>query len=304
MTLLTDAESTEFENIYKRLLSERFGNAAITADDELGFCRELKRGAQTGDVPHGGELHHVVPADIDYTDPAILRAMRRPSGLSLPQLALLLALTFVFLTYAVMTLTGLNKPSQAASLAPTGTATATGSTLANRSITDTVATATLAPAPTVAAGFVTVAGEVLPTVRPNSLELAGRSFLVYVAPVRDGNWNVRQEPGIANWVPGSILNWSFALYLEAEPNAQTWLSRLQPGAAAILRVADGRAVPFNITEAREINRSQIEFLDPRRPGLTVAIKLKAGDSRLLLRGVEASAVPEVPGKVTPTTSTP
>jgi hypothetical protein len=230
--------------------------------------------------------------------------MRRPSGLSLPQLALLLALGFAFLTYVVMTLTGMNKPSQAASVgssAPTGTATATGSTLANGYITDTVATATLAPAPTVAAGFVTVAGEVLPAVRPNSLELAGRSFLVYVAPVRDGNWNVRQEPGIANWVPGSILNWSFALYLEGEPSAQPWISRLKPGATAILRVADGRAVPFNITEAREINRSQIEFLDPHRPGLTVAIKLKAGDSRLLLRGVEAL---QGSSSADPTTSTP
>lgn len=289
MTMLTEAESTEFETIYKRLLHERFGSSLVAPNDELVFCKELKRGAQAGDVPHGGEMHHVVPADIDYTDPAILAAIKRPSGLSVPQLAIVVALALAFVAYAVMTLTGANKPSRAASDERAGTATPSGPVVAHTTITDTPATATLAPAPTVAAGFVTVAGEILPAVRPNTLELAGRSFLVYVAPVRDGNWYVRQEPGVANWVPGSILNWSFALYLDSDPTAQDWLTHLQPGVKAMLRVADGRVVPFSISDVREINRSQTEFLDPHRPGLTVAIKTKAGDSRLLLRGIEVTA---------------
>src|SRR5207248_1551424 len=104
-----------------------------------------------------------------------------------------------------------------------------------------------------------------------------------------GNWYVRQEPGIANWVPGSILNWSFALYVDADQSTQAWLAQLQPGAAATLRIADGRALPFTITDRREINRSQTEFLDPHRPGLTMTIKSQPGDSRLLLRGEEVSS---------------
>src|SRR4051795_5645314 len=113
MTMLTESESTEFEALYRRLLHERFGNTVITARDELTFCKELKRGAQAGDVPHGGEMHHVVPADIDYTNPAAIMAVRRPSGLSLPQLSILVALTLAFVAYVVMILTGMNKPATA-----------------------------------------------------------------------------------------------------------------------------------------------------------------------------------------------
>src|SRR5205085_7879676 len=108
MTMLTESESTEFEALYRRLLHERFGNTLITARDELAFCKELKRGAQAGDVPHGGEMHHVVPADIDYTNPATIAAIRRPSGLSVSQLAILVSLAFAFIAYLAMTLTGVN----------------------------------------------------------------------------------------------------------------------------------------------------------------------------------------------------
>lgn len=284
VSMLTDAESTEFEVFYKRLLRERFGNALVTPDDELHFCRELKRGAQAGDVPHGGEMHHVVPADIDYTNPATVAAMRKPRGLSLPQLSILSALALAFLAYVVMTLAGLNKPSGGSS-APQVQATPSAPTGAGAGSM----TATAPPAPTVAAGFVTVAGEALPTVRPNTLELGGRSFLVYVAPVKDGNWSVRQEPGIANWVPGSIVNWSFALFVASDPGARAWLEGLQAGKPVTLRVADGRALLFTITERKEISRQQTEFLDPHRPGLTVAIKYQPGDSRVLIRAAEQSA---------------
>lgn len=286
IALLSDEESTEFDNLYKRLRHERFGNSVISPAVELTFCKELRLGAQSGDVPHGGEMHHVVPADIDYTNPAMIAALKRTSGLSVPQLAILLALAFAFVIYVFMTVTGINKATAKAASLLVATATPLRAGSVAGITTPTAPPTTPLPVPTVAAGFVTVAGEVLPIVRPNSLELGGRQFLVYVVPVKDGNWYVRQDPGIANWVPGSIVNWSFALYIPADQISQTWLAQLQPGSGAILRIADGRAVPFNITERQEINRSQTEYLDPHTPGLTVVIKAAQGDSRLLLRGVE------------------
>src|SRR4051794_5592334 len=104
MNTLTDLENTEFETFYRGIMKERFGNTLVTPSDELTFCKELKRGAQAGDVPQGGEMHHVVPADIDYTNPAAIMAVRRPSGLSLPQLSILVALTLAFVAYVVMIL--------------------------------------------------------------------------------------------------------------------------------------------------------------------------------------------------------
>lgn len=284
MNTLTDAENTEFEPLYRRLLRERFGNTLVEPSDELEFCRELKRGAQAGDVPHGGEMHHVVPAEIDYTNPATIAAIRKPRGMSVAQLSVLSVLALVFIAYVLVTLIGLNKSDGGKANAQTNsTPTAVAGT------GSTAATPTPLIAPTVAAGFVTVAGEALPPVRPNSLELGGRSFLMYVAPVKDGNWAVRQEPGVANWVPGSIVNWSFALFVDGDPGAQAWLERLQAGKPVTLRIADGRALLFSITERREISRSQTEFLDPHRPGLTVAIKYQPGDSRLLIRAIQQPA---------------
>src|SRR5690242_8492280 len=106
--MITDTEKTEFETMYRQLLRERYGSALVTPAQELAFCRELTRGAQLGDVPHGAQMHHVVPADIDYTNPAAIAAVRRPQGLSLAQLAILSALSLAFVAYLVMTLTGMN----------------------------------------------------------------------------------------------------------------------------------------------------------------------------------------------------
>ncbi len=293
-----DPETIEFETMYKKLLRGRFGNALIPDVDALGFCKELVQSAERGDVPHGGEMNHVVPASLDYTQDATIMAVTnsaaslRPLGLSLPQLALLAALAVVFVGYVVMTLTNGNSARARIESSVTLTPIVANIEVSKAAASPTLTpTPTLLPAPTVPAGFVTVAGERLPEVWPTTLELGGRSFLVYVAPVRDGNWLVRQEAGIANWVPGSIINWSFAIYVDpgSDPDAPDWLARMQQGTTAVLRVSDGRARRFNINDKREINRAQTEFLDPHRPGLTVVIKEKPGDTRLLLRGTELSA---------------
>ncbi len=293
-----DPETIEFETMYKKLLRGRFGNALIPDVDELSFCKELIQSAERGDVPHGGEMHHVVPDSLDYTQDATVAAVTnraaslRPAGLSLAQLALLVALTIVFVGYVVMTVTNGNSARARVETSRMLTPIVANIEVSKAAELPTLTpTPTPLPAPTVPAGFVTVAGERLPEVWPTTLELGGRSFLVYVAPVRNGNWLVHQEPGIANWVPGSIINWSFALYVDpgSDPDAPTWLANLQHGMMAVLRVSDGRARRFAIDDRREVNRAQTEFFDPHRPGLTVVIKDKPGDTRLLLRGTELSA---------------
>jgi hypothetical protein len=154
-------------------------------------------------------------------------------------------------------------------------------------------TLTPLPVPTAATGFVTVAGQPLPDVRPNTLDLGGRVFLVYVAPVKDGNWLVRPDPSVANWLPGATANWAFALFVDGgDPSDAAWLARLQPGIRVTLRVSsDSRPHLFRLQRRQEIARTQTEFLDPHRPGLTIALKTSAGagDTRLLLQGTEEIA---------------
>jgi hypothetical protein len=149
-------------------------------------------------------------------------------------------------------------------------------------------TATAVPATAVAGFPATVNGERLPAVRPNTLELGGRSFLAYVAPVQEGNWMVSADPGLANWVPGATINWAFALYVDSDSAASAWVAGLTPPLTATVRVADGRAQVFRLTERQLIRRTQTEVLDPHWAGLTIVIRSEPGDTRLLLRGAEVA----------------
>src|SRR4051794_36752427 len=100
MTPLNKDERTEFETLYRRLLHDRFsaddsngdggsdgdgghimgngnryGMRIVSPKEERAFGKHLGRGAQAGDAPQGGQIHHVVPAEIDYTDPGAIAAM-------------------------------------------------------------------------------------------------------------------------------------------------------------------------------------------------------------------------------------
>ncbi|MDQ2808025.1 MAG: hypothetical protein M3Z04_14110, partial [Chloroflexota bacterium] len=177
--------------------------------------------------------------------------------------------------------------------------------------TRTTLAATPVP-PTVAAGFVTADGAVAAAIHPNNLELGGRSFGVYQAPVTANRWHTSFDPGLANWVPGAILNWSFAIYADQDAATTTpaWLGSLQPGSPATVRVVQAdhtiRSVAFTLTARRRIRRTQTEIFNPEVPGLTVAVKDGAGDSWLLLRGSEIAAgdPPALPATAGPTRSGP
>jgi hypothetical protein len=251
--------------------------------DELAFVEELIRQAEAGDVAHHGAIHHITPAEINYLDEATLAASGPRRGLSRPQMAVLGGLGAALVGYLLLTLLGGTGGTAAAT-----TPTVPPTVLAGAGTSHGTVTPTPVP-PTAVAGFAaTVNGERLPEVRPNTLELAGRSFLVYVAPVKDGNWAVRPDPGLANWVPGATVNWSFALYLDGDPTAPAWVARLTPPITATVRTADGRARLFRLTERQSIRRTQTEVFDPHRAGLTLVLKTREGDGRLLLRGTETA----------------
>lgn len=283
---LPEETRADFAATYDALKTAYFGPGVVTDEQELAFVEELIRQAEAGDVAHNGAIHHITPAEINYLDEATLAATQPRRGLSRPQLALLGALGAALLGYIVLTLVG-GITAPAASPTPTVPPTV----LAAASPPPVTLTPTAVP-PTAVAGFpATVNGERLPAVRPNTLELGGRSFLVYVAPVKDGNWAVSGDPGLANWVPGATINWAFALYVGGDPTAPGWVAGLTPPLTATVRVSDGRAQVFRLTERQLIRRTQVEVLDPHWAGLTVVIRAAPGDTRLLLRGAEVAPDP-------------
>ncbi len=293
---ITEETRADFAATYERLKQQQFRGGVVTEEQELQFVEELIRQAETGDVAHNGVIHHIVPAEINYLDEATLAATQTPRGLSRPQLALIGALVAAFLGYVAMTLvSGL----MGSGTPPTPTAVPTPLVAHNvlaSTITPTVGSPTPTGVPaTAVTGFPsTVNGERLPLVRPTTLELAGRSFLAFVAPVHDNNWAVNGDPGLANWIPGATINWSFALYLDSDPTAASWLPQLTPPITATVRMSDGRAQRFRLSDRQTIGRTQTEVLDPHWAGLTVVIRAALGDERLLLRGAEIAPVVDTP----------
>ncbi len=279
-TILSDETRADFATTYERLKAAYFDRGPVSDAAEIAFVEELIRGAEAGDVAHHGAIHHITPAEVSYLDEANLAARLPRPGLSRPQGALLGALGAALVSYILLTLLG-SGGSGAVPATPTARPTVLSASVV-------VPTPTAVP-PTAVAGFpATVNGERLPEVRPNTLEVGGRSFLAYVAPVKDGNWAVSLDPGLANWVPGATVHWSFALYLDNDPTARAWGAGLTLPLTATVRVSDGRARLFHLTERQIIRRTQIEVFDPHWAGLTVVLKTQSGDDRTLLQGPEVA----------------
>jgi hypothetical protein len=286
--LSSDPELQEFELLYQQLVQEAFGTAVVAAADLLPLDEQLIHNAEQGDVPHRGAMHHIAPVALDPTEEAVIRAgTPRPTGVTRLPLLIGVILAPLLGTWLLL---GMLFPAAPAPAHPTTTppSTPTPSLLGT---TTPLPTAPAPPVPTAAPGVVTVAGPSLPEVRPTTLDLGGRVFLVYVAPVQDGNWLVRRDPTVANWLPGATANWAFALFVDGgDPADAAWLGRLQPGTPVTLRVSsDSRPHRFRLQQRQAIARTQTEFLDPHRPGLTIALKTSGEDTRLLLQGTEEIA---------------
>jgi len=281
----TATEEREFAAAVAAAQREQFKDQPPSHAERAAFLRGLLARIDEGYVVARGGWRQVIVPEYAPTDPRRLRAAQpHAGGLSPGALAGLIGGSVLALVLLI-------------ALIPSGGAKGVAAPTAGPTViigTRTTVAATSIP-PTVAAGFVTADGAVAAPIHPNGLDLAGRSFGVYQAPVQKNTWQVSMDPGLANWVPGAILNWSFALYLDRDPAATTpaWLAGLQVGSPATVRVVAQdrtiRTLAFTLTERRRIARTQTEIFNPDVPGLTIAIKDGAGDSWLLLRGSEIAA---------------
>lgn len=315
-TRTNDPEVAQFEAMYQAKLTERTGGGVVADEVELELVDDLIRGAQAGDVELNGRMAHVSPGSIDPADPAYIEAEVAGGpreGAGLPTLIAMGALVLAFIGYVIVTVLGLNNsappvktPALTATAQARGTAQARSTTtvlagpllspVAGSDRITPTAGGTPGPVPTLAGGFVSIGGQALPTVVPDSLEIAGRALLIYPAGIKDRNWQVNQGATVANWLPGSILNLTFELVLDSDPDAAGWTAQIQPGTPAIVRMA-GRARSFRLDTRRTIERTQTEYLDPHAAGLTIFVRagdLTPGNQRLLLHGQEV-ADPAGPG---------
>lgn len=286
LTPATPAEEREFAAAVAAAQRAQFGDQPVEREQRAAFLRGLLVRIDEGYVCVRGEWRQVVVPEMAPDDPRRLKAQQpRKTGPSFGAIAGGIATAILLLGIGVSLLL----PSGSQAHPTTGTLVATV-------ITGTVTTlaATSVP-PTIAAGFVTADGAEARPIHPNNLDLGGRSFGIYQAPVQQNTWQVSTDPGLANWVPGAILNWSFAIYADhdATPATAAWVNSLQPGTPVTVRVVlldhTIRTVQFQITERRRIRRTQTEIFNPDTPGVTVAVKDGPGDSWVMVRGVEVVA---------------
>ena len=81
---------------------------------------------------------------------------------------------------------------------------------------------------TAIAGFITVGQRTPTTLSPDNLKIGNRSFVVYQASVdKDRNWLVSANPNYASWLVGAVVNWTFALMLQTDPDANAMLTQLR-----------------------------------------------------------------------------
>ena len=287
-----DPAGQEFTAGFEQLLTARFGHTNVTVGDALPLIETLIGEAEQGAVPHHGQIHHIAPVVLDPTDRATIQAGTQAAG-GVPKWLQAGGMIGGAVLGAFILITVLfPAPVKHAVLPPLTPPVVSGSPVAG---------ATEAP-PTAAPSFVTVAGQVLPEVQPNTLDLDGRAFLVYPAPVVDKNWVIKPDPAVVNWLPGASTNWTFLIVTDPTDTATTrWVAGLGAGRPAVLRVsADSGVHQFRLTDRRLITRTQTEFGDPHRPGLTVLLKAATAtdDQRILLQGVEvvrASGTPAPKG---------
>jgi hypothetical protein len=291
---LTPEERVRFQQVYDAQLRERFGNRIATAQQRLVFTRELIQNWRRGQACVGTTLKYVPLTAAALTDPDVIEARVRPYrnlGAYLPYLVLVGAMMLVGL-WALGNGSGSSGQAAQAARTPTTLPGTPGPTAA--------------PA-TAVAGLIAVGQRTPTALSPDNLELAGRSFVVYNAPVdKDKNWLVSADPNYASWLPGSIVNWTFALLLQddAGPDTPGFLARLgRPGETAVLRVRSDEGIvtshTFRLDAARPIKRTDTDVFDIRVPGLTLIVRTDDSDRRLYLRGTEVLAPALTPSKEEP-----
>jgi len=283
---LTNEETQEFELFYKNVEERQRRDIAgsglelISPSSRVAFCEQVIRSVKDGNYPYLGEWQYVHPQG-DPTDPgAIAAGTKKPTYAKWQIIVGSAALLLVAYVVASL-LTG-------STLLPSQTPAASRAVVTAASTSTSPTPSEVVPTPQV--GFITVNGQPVPEVHPLTLELGGRRMLVYAAPVAGDNWMVRQDPSVANWIPGARINWSFGVWPGSDAAATAWLNSLKPGTTAQLRVkwVDGTVVTLNftLTTRETIDRSQTEVFNPTKPGLSVVVS--TGQAQTLLRGLDLS----------------
>ena len=319
---LSPAEEQQLvEEFYRQRVA-----AAASDEEELRIVEDLldksRMGFIVGDDGQGMYLQKLgIPTQADFL---VLDQRQEPGRrLPLPSLLLFLALAAFALfpllkkeevpvpkstrVAALAVVTQTARLSSPKSLTPTAGPTLTETPSPTPTSTPT-STPTLTPTP-LPPEEVEVKPEPVKlepgAVVPVSLEIAGRYFPVVPTTLRDEAWAYQPDPNQVSWLAGSAVNVVLGLpYTAANLDLVTSLAlsdtatlsdTLVANNTLILRTSTGGVFAYRLVERRRVGVYQIEVLDQRRAGLTLALlggDEEASDQRLVLWAVPAPAQPD------------
>ena len=264
----------------------------ITTDlEEHAVLLRLLDDAQSGGAtPVNGEIQRFRPGlAVDYENEGVLEQTTEKRSIP-PSLRLALMGVAVVAIIGVLALNSVlapAKPARTAALTPSAKPT-----------TSAVAEPTLTQEPL---GAVRIGNIALPPVYPNALGIGDRQWMVNVAAVDKGTWKVLQQANSANWLAGSVVNWSFGLWNDADGANAAVFNSLRAETTATLYLSSGATRVFKLGTPWRVARPAITIFSQQAPGLTIA--LIGGDTngdRVIVRGIEADgAAAQTPTQTEP-----
>lgn len=290
---LTPEERNRFAEVYAQILAERFGSRPASTLQRLEFTRDLQQSWRRGWTAVGKTYRQINLKTPRRVQPARLagpagptRARAQMIPLAAIGVAALLFIWFVFL--------GGGRALSQARLPATPTPYPTG--------TPSTPPPTVPP-PTVGVGGISIGAQTTPTtLTPMTLKLAGRSFVVSPTGLNHNkNWVVADDSLYASWLAGSLVNLTFFLALDTDPNAGGFVDRLHAGTRLPVQLtmsSDTGVITtrtFAIDSVRTVARTDTDVYNSTALGLTILVRYDTSDHRLYLHGHEI-----LPSMATPT----
>ena len=190
-------------------------------------------------------------------------------------------------------------PAATSTVAPavTATAPAAAPTTAGPAATSTAAPAapaTAAPATTAptappAAATLTPGAAVPPpasadstTGAPRAVSFGGKAFRVEVSTTTVPDWIFNKDPGVANWVSGTVVNYVMGVSYSAANAALFAAAR--PGDSIRLTRADGSVYNFTVDSVHRVAPRDTALLAQDHPALTLLLLADPAADRAVVQG--------------------
>ena len=120
---------------------------------------------------------------------------------------------------------------------------------------------------------------------PITVSIKGTSFTITPVTVADGRWRVsRGDPGSAEWVYGTVVNYVLGLF--PTPETTELMEGLADNDLVTLDMSTGSKLAFRVSGRQRVPENAVpDLFQQTRPGVTLVLLREGGDERLVITGL-------------------